>query len=91
MLDIRAIRENPDAIKERLATRGDGSEGLIDEVLACDESRRKAETGTQQLQSQRKSTSKQIGMRKSKGEDTTAIEAEVRAINEQIAAIDTVA
>ena len=89
MLDIREIRENADAIRDRLKARGGDYWTLIDEVLACDESRRKAETGKQQLQSQRKSTSKQIGMLKSKGEDTTAIEAEVRGINEQIAAIDT--
>ncbi|MEP4078096.1 serine--tRNA ligase [Haloferula sp.] len=88
MLDIREIRENTDAIRDRLKARGGDHWTLIDEVLACDESRRKAETDKQQLQSQRKSTSKQIGMLKSKGEDTSAIEAEVRGINEQISAID---
>ncbi|MGB6219611.1 serine--tRNA ligase [Haloferula sp.] len=88
MLDIREIRENPDAIRDRLKARGGDHWTLIDEVLACDEARRKAETEKQQLQSQRKSTSKQIGMLKSKGEDTSAIEAEVRGINERITAID---
>ncbi|MEM1085723.1 MAG: serine--tRNA ligase [Verrucomicrobiota bacterium] len=88
MLDIREIRENPDAIRDRLKARGGDHWTLIDEVLACDESRRKAETEKQQLQSQRKSTSKQIGMLKGKGEDTSAIEAEVREINDKIAAID---
>ena len=34
MLDIRAIRENPDALKERLATKSAEAAGLIDEVLA---------------------------------------------------------
>ncbi|MFC7339573.1 serine--tRNA ligase [Haloferula chungangensis] len=89
MLDIREIRENTDAIRERLKARGGDHWTLIDKVLACDETRRKAETEKQQLQSERKSTSKQIGMLKSKGEDTSAIEAEVRSINERIAAIDT--
>jgi len=88
MLDIREIRENTDAIRERLKARGGDHWTLIDKVLACDETRRKAETEKQQLQSERKTTSKQIGMRKSKGEDTSAIEAEVRSINERIAAID---
>jgi seryl-tRNA synthetase len=88
MLDIREIRENTDAIRDRLKARGGDHWTLIDKVLACDETRRKAETEKQQLQSERKTISKQIGMLKSKGEDTSAIEAEVRGINERIAAID---
>jgi seryl-tRNA synthetase len=88
MLDIREIREHTDAVRERLKARGGNHWTLIDEVLACDESRRKAETEKQQLQSERKSTSKQIGMLKGKGEDTSAIEAAVREINDKIAALD---
>ena len=91
MLDIRVIRENPAAVQERLKQRGGDHWKLVDEVLACDESRRKAETDKQQLQNQRKTTSKQIGMLKAKGEDTSAIEAEVRGINDQIAALDATA
>ncbi len=88
MLDIRLIRENPSDVQERLKARGGDHWKLVDEVLACDEARRSAETEKQQLQSERKSTSKQIGMLKGKGEDTSAIEAEVRGINEKIAALD---
>jgi seryl-tRNA synthetase len=88
MLDIRTIRETPDAVRERLRHRGGEHWRLIDEVLACDEARRKAETEKQRLQSERKNISKQIGMLKAKGEDTSAIEAEVRGINERIAALD---
>lgn len=88
MLDIRVIRENPAEVQERLKPRGGDHWKLIDEVLACDEARRRAETEKQSLQSERKTTSKQIGALKSKGEDTSAIEAEVRAINDRIAALD---
>lgn len=88
MLDIRVIRENPAAVQERLKPRGGDHWKLIDDVLACDESRRRAETEKQKLQSDRKNISKQIGMLKGKGEDTSAIEAEVRGINERIAALD---
>lgn len=89
MLDIRVIRENPAAVQERLKLRGGDHWKLIDDVLACDETRRAAETSKQQLQNSRKTISKQIGMLKGKGEDTSAIEAEVRGINDQIAALDT--
>jgi seryl-tRNA synthetase len=88
MLDIRAIREDPEAIKVRLASRHDGTAELIDEVLACDEARRKAETAKQQLQSERKKTSKEIGILRSKGEDSSAIESEVKKISEQIKALE---
>lgn len=88
MLDIREIRETPDAVRERLKARGGDHWTLIDEVLACDESRRKAETEKQQLQSQRKQISKQIGMLKAKGEDSSEVEAEVRSIKEKIEALD---
>ncbi|TAG10662.1 MAG: serine--tRNA ligase [Verrucomicrobia bacterium] len=88
MLDIRAIRENPTAIQDRLKCRGADHWKRIDEVLAFDEARRIAETQKQQLQSSRKSLSKQIGAAKGQGHDTSAIEAEVRGINEQIELLD---
>ena len=91
MLDIRVIRENPATVQERLKARGGDHWKLVDAVLACDETRRKAETEKQQLQSQRKTISKEIGMLKAKGEDTSATESKVRAINEQIAALDVAA
>lgn len=88
MLDIRVIRENPTAVQESLKLRGGDHWKLVDDVLACDETRRAAETSKQQLQSSRRTISKQIGMLKGKGEDTSAIEAEVRGINDQISALD---
>ena len=88
MLDIRVIRENSAAVQDRLKARGGDHWKLVDEVLACDESRRAAETSKQVLQSSRKTISKQIGMLKAKGEDTAPIESEVRTINEQITSLD---
>jgi seryl-tRNA synthetase len=88
MLDIRVIRENPTAVQDRLKARGGDHWKLVDAVLACDESRRAAETSKQQLQNSRKTISKEIGILKSKGGDTSAIEAEVRGINDRITALD---
>lgn len=88
MLDIRLIRENPDAVKARLANRGGDAAARIDEVLECDKARRAAETRLQQLQADRKRTSKEIGMRKGKGEDTTETEAQVRAIGDEISKLE---
>jgi seryl-tRNA synthetase len=84
MLDIRLLREKPDHVKERLATRGGSFAALVDEVLSIDEQRRTAETERQRLQSERNRVSKEIGMAKKQGQDTSAIEAEVRGIGEKI-------
>lgn len=85
MLDIRLIRENPDHVKNRLATRGGGSlAAMVDEVLSIDEQRRAAETCLQKEQGDRNRISKEIGLAKKQGRDTSAIEAEVRGIGDRI-------
>ncbi|MGD7653670.1 MAG: serine--tRNA ligase [Verrucomicrobiales bacterium] len=88
MLDIRVIRENAEAVKDCLKNRGGDHWKLVDEVLACDETRRKCETEKQALQGSRKQISKRIGPMKAQGEDTSAVEAEVKQIKERIAGID---
>ena len=84
MLDIRLIREKPDFVRERLATRGGGDEVKIDEVLRVDAEWRKAETELQQLQCERNRLSKEIGGKKSRDQATEDLEASVRKIGGQI-------
>ena len=95
MLDIALIRKNPDAVKARLAARHIDLPLQIDAVLRCDIQRRQAETQLQTLQADRNRISKEIGARKKAGEDTSAIEAQVRGfgddmkrLNEEAAALD---
>jgi seryl-tRNA synthetase len=85
MLDIRLIREKPDFVRERLATRGGGDEARIDEILRADAVRRKSETALQQLNADRKRLSKEIGGKKSRGESTEELEQRVRGFGEEIA------
>src|ERR1039458_10412694 len=61
MLDIKLIRERPDFVRQRLATRGAGDEAHIDEVLKSDEQRRKLLGEVEKLKAYRKSVSKEIG------------------------------
>jgi seryl-tRNA synthetase len=89
MLDIRLIREKPDFVRERLATRGGGDEARIGDVLRVDVERRKTETALQQLNADRKKLSKEIGSKKSRGESTGELEQQVRQIGEQIADLTT--
>ncbi len=88
MLDIKEIRSTPDLFKQQLDLRSAGSGAVIDEILSCDEQRRQLETQKQELQASRKQISKQIGALKQKGEDSSAIEAEVRGIGDKIKAIE---
>jgi seryl-tRNA synthetase len=87
MLDVRLIREKPDFVRERLATRGSGDEAKIDEVLRVDAERRKTETELQRLQSERNRLSKEIGGKRSRNEPSDELEAQVRKVGEEIAGL----
>ncbi|HWM23659.1 MAG TPA: serine--tRNA ligase [Chthoniobacterales bacterium] len=88
MLDIRLIREQPDFVKSRLATRGGEDVAKIDEVLRVDAERRKAETALQQLNADRKRLSKEIGGKRSRGESSEEIETRVRELGDQISLLN---
>ncbi|MEI8107505.1 MAG: serine--tRNA ligase [Verrucomicrobiota bacterium] len=88
MLDIRFIRDQPDLVRSRLASRGGDAHLKIDAVLAIDTERRAVETRLQHLQADRKRISKEIGGKKSRGEDTSEIEAQVRGIGDEIATLN---
>ena len=88
MLDIRLIRERPDFVRERLATRAGELPQQIDEVLSIDSERRRLETQLQQLNAERNKLSKEIGMLRSKRESSGEQELKVRAIGEQIARLN---
>jgi seryl-tRNA synthetase len=89
MLDIRLIRERPDFVKSRLATRGGDDEARIDELVEIDSRRRKNETALQQLQAERNRLSKEIGAKRSKGEEAAESIARVNQIADQISRLDT--
>ena len=63
MLDIRFVRENPEAVKENIKKKfQDAKLPLVDQVLALDEENRAAQTRANELRSARNSLSKQVGM-----------------------------
>ena len=88
MLDIRLIRERPDFVRERLATRGDGDEAKIDELLRVDVERRQLETALQQLNADRNRLSKEIGKKLASGEAADDLQQRVREIGDQITDIN---
>lgn len=82
MLDIRLIRENPEKINELLKRRN--PELSIDEVLQIDAQRRAIQTKADELRALRKTESQKIGELKKQGENTDAIQEEVRKIGDEI-------
>ena len=75
MHDIKLIRDNPAAFDAALARRGLAP--LSDKLLALDAARRETLTSAQNIQTERNRLSKEIGVRKSKGEDASDILAAV--------------
>ena len=90
MLDIKLIREKPDFVRARLATRGAGDEAKIDELLKLDEQRRKILAEVETLKAQRNRVSKEIGalMGQKKTAEAEAKKAETRDLGDKIAALD---
>src|SRR5271154_4576069 len=88
MLDVRLIRENPDFVKARLATRGGDAHLQVDAILEIDTERRSLETRLQHLQAERNRISKEIGAKKKAGEDTSEIEAKVRSFGDEAAELN---
>ncbi|MBS5804811.1 MAG: serine--tRNA ligase [Acinetobacter sp.] len=82
MLDIKLIRENPDKINELLKRRN--PDLSIDTIIAIDADRRKVQAQADELRAKRKSESQKIGMMKKNGENTDAIQEEVRKLGDEI-------
>ena len=96
MLDIRFVRENPDAIKENIKKKfQDAKLPLVDEVIELDSQRRAAIAEADQLRSARNALSKKIGMLMgqakkdpSKLEEAEAVKKEVTADAERLAELE---
>jgi seryl-tRNA synthetase len=85
MLDILLLRKDLDAAVARLETRKKPQAFLnVEKFRALETERKTLQTRTEELQSQRNSLSKQIGMLKSKGESTDQVMADVASIKTEL-------
>ncbi|ADI29948.1 serine--tRNA ligase [Methylotenera versatilis] len=84
MLDIQALRTDLDGVVSQLKARGFEFDSASFTTL--ENERKTVQTRTQELQAKRNNTSKQIGIAKSKGEDVSAIMAEVAGFGDQLKA-----
>ncbi|MEO3691023.1 serine--tRNA ligase [Roseateles paludis] len=87
MLDTNLLRKDLDSVIARLNTRKNPQPFLDEAHFRALEAERKAvQTRTEELQARRNSLSKQIGMAKGKGEDASALMAEVGSIADELKA-----
>ncbi len=86
MLDIRLIREQPEAVNKALKRRN--PELNIDELLQLDIQRRELLQEEESLRSRRNQLTQEIAQKKRAGENTDAIQAETREIADRIKAIE---
>jgi seryl-tRNA synthetase len=90
VLDIKLIREKPDFVRQRLATRGAGDEALIEKILQTDRTHRKLLTRLEEWKARRNSVSKEIGalMGQKKIAEAERKKEEARGLAEEIALLE---
>jgi len=84
MIDIQLLRKDIRQAEARLADRKFQLDVATFNALEAE--RKQIQTRTEELQSKRNTLSKQIGMLKGKGEDTSAVMAEVAGIGDELKA-----
>lgn len=98
MLDIKFVRENPDAVKENIKKKfQDAKLPLVDEVIALDKENRETIQAAQDLRTARNQKSKQVGalmgQAKKSGDESLlqqaeALKAEVSADADTLSALE---
>ena len=95
MLDIKKIKENPDAVKAGLKAKEVDCDAIVDKILELDVQVRSLKTATETKTAQKNKISKEngklFGMKKGlekKGEDTTEVDGKIAANVAAVAEID---
>ena len=91
MIDIKFLRENPDAVKENIKKKfQDHKLGLVDEVIELDAQARKTQQEADNLRAERNKLSKQIGALMGQGKKDEAEEVK-KQVNAQAAKLEELA
>jgi seryl-tRNA synthetase len=84
--DLKSIRETPKEFDAGMSRRGISPQSA--RLLELDAERRKVQTALQEMLKRRNEASREVGEKKKKGEDASAVVAEVQALKEKIAAAE---
>ena len=91
MIDIKFLRENPDAVKENIKKKfQDKKLPLVDEVIELDAKSRAAKQEADDLRAKRNQLSKQIGglMKEGKKQEAEAVKAQVAEFAERLTELE---
>ena len=91
MLDIKFVRENPEAVKENIKKKfQDEKLPLVDEAIELDAKKRANQQEADELKAQKNKTAKEIGalMAAGKKEEAEEVKKKVKDNGERIAALD---
>ena len=86
MIDIKFIRENPDAVRASQKGRGEDT-SIVDQLLKLDETRRTAITEFETLRAEQNTLSKSVSA--AKGDEKTALLANAKDLADKVKAADT--
>lgn len=86
MLDIKLIRENPEAAQKGIALKGSNID--IGEIIGIDTSRRANLTRADEIKKERNDLSREIGRRLKANQDAAGLMERVRVIGEEIKSLD---
>jgi seryl-tRNA synthetase len=85
VIDLKALRENPDAVRASQRARGE-DEGLVDALLSADERRRSAIARADGLRAEQRQFGKQVG--KARGEERDALLAKGKELSAEVKAAE---
>ena len=91
MIDIKFLRENPDAVKENIKKKFQDSKlPMVDEVIELDKQSRAAKAEADDLRNQRNKISKEIGalMAQGKKEEAEAVKKKVAELAQRLAELE---
>jgi seryl-tRNA synthetase len=84
VLDLKRIREDPQAVSAALTRRDESLAVVIDDVLAADEAWRAATTSAETLRAEQKARSEEFGAARARGEDAPALRAQMQEMSAQV-------
>ena len=88
MIDVRWLRNHPDALRDALEKRGESAD--VDRLVALDEEHRRLLVESERLKAERNTRSKEIGslIQSGKADEAEALKAEMREVGDRIDSLD---
>src|SRR5688572_17479349 len=97
MLQLQVLRQDPQAVKERLAIKHFGEPALVDTIIALDDERKKLQLEFDNNQAKVNSASKEIGALMGKGQkeeaearkqEVATLKSSLQPISEKLALVE---